>query len=130
MRLPTSLSFIPVFLLVFIFLSGCENREVTPEDLSIREIHTSLPDHFNTITVDGEDYLILERDRNNPHEGFGFMALRGNKIYGKLDSIAARQTVILKNQARILSLLEGRPQEDFMFENTAGIQDALLGRTF
>ena len=33
---------------------------------------------FQTIVIDGCEYLILERDRNNPHEGFGFMAHKGN----------------------------------------------------
>jgi len=33
---------------------------------------------FDIIEIDGCEYLILERDRNNPHEGFGFMSHKGN----------------------------------------------------
>ena len=51
-----------------------ESASSTTTDVEINEEDLN----FTTITVDGCEYLILERDRNNPHEGFGFMAHKGN----------------------------------------------------
>lgn len=99
--------------LLLVFATGaCKNREVhavseeeggteTFKDMPVEGIET----HFNRIIVDGVEYLILERDRNNPHEGFGFMAFRANKLLAKQDSILAYMQVQLDNQAEILSLL-------------------------
>ncbi len=92
---------------------GCKNREVhasdeeegnkdTFNDMPVEGIET----HFNRIVVDGVEYLILERDRNNPHEGFGFMAFRANQLLEKQDSILAYLKVQSENQAEILSILK------------------------
>lgn len=58
---------------------GCENREANPETgVSIGEIHESGEYHFTVIEADGCEYLMLMLDRNHPHEGFGFLAHKGN----------------------------------------------------
>ncbi|MEQ9297398.1 MAG: hypothetical protein RIF33_02495 [Cyclobacteriaceae bacterium] len=92
--------------------NACKNREVhaVDEEEGGTETFKDMPvvgieSHFNRIVVDGVEYLILERDRNNPHEGFGFMAFRANKLLAKQDSILAYLQVQLDNQAEILSLL-------------------------
>lgn len=100
-------------LLVTFIMYSCENKEVHPstnedggtetfKDMPIDGIET----HFNRIVVDGIEYLILERDRNNPHEGFGFMAFKANKLMDKQDSILAYLKVQLDNQAEILAQLK------------------------
>ncbi len=102
-----------ILLLLAIFtISSCENREVN-EDHSDEEGNTfndmpvdGIETHFNRITVDGSEYLILERDRNNPHEGFGFMAFRPNKLLRKQDTIMAYLQTVIHSQAEILSLLK------------------------
>ena len=117
MRNNTLYHLVGVFLLTFITYS-CENREVhsnneedssteTFKDMPVEGIET----HFNRITVDGIEYLILERDRNNPHEGFGFMAFKANKLMDKQDSIMAYLSVQLDNQAQILALLKNTSRE-------------------
>ena len=104
-------------LLVPLAIQSCKNRDVNPVDLETREMHeTILPTDFDTITVHGVNYLLMERDRNNPHEGFGFMALDGKQIMRKQDSILAYQQLLLENQIRILQRLEGTPAVDLQVE--------------
>lgn len=58
---------------------ACENREANPETtISMGEIHESGEYHFTVIEADGCEYLMLMLDRNHPHEGFGFLAHKGN----------------------------------------------------
>jgi hypothetical protein len=102
------------FLLVVFFLSSCacENREVNPEtgpDFS--EIHENMEYHFDRVKIDGNEYFILERDRNNPHEGFGFMALNGSKFGSNQDSIKAYLKTILEVQSEILAKLNSQSKE-------------------
>lgn len=101
------------FLIVlFLSLSACENREVNPEtgpDFS--EIHENMEYHFDRVKIDGYEYLILERDRNNPHEGFGFMALNGSKFGSNQDSIKAYLKTVLDLQSEILAKLNNQSKE-------------------
>lgn len=61
------------------FFTTCKNREANPDTgPSIREIHEEGEYHFSVVEVDGCEYLMLMMDRNHPHEGFGFMAHKGN----------------------------------------------------
>lgn len=70
------LQFVCVCMLV---LFSCENKEANPDTgPSIREIHEEGEYHFSVIEADGCEYLMLMMDRNHPHEGFGFMAHKGN----------------------------------------------------
>lgn len=101
-----------LFLTLVLALFSCENREVhaNDEEEGGTETFKDMPvvgieSHFNVITVDGVEYLILERDRNNPHEGFGFMAVRANILLERQDSILAYLKVQMENQAQILSKL-------------------------
>ncbi len=111
---------------LILILGSCSNSDVNPVDLSTREMHESIKsDDFDTISVNGVDYLIMERDRNNPHEGFGFMALSGKQFIEKQDSIIAYQKLILENQVRIISRLERLPNEDVSFEINSRLEDFL-----
>ena len=77
-------------LLGFLIFWSCENKPLNEgEEFKPKERHENTIFHFDRITVDGVEYLILERDNNNPHEGFGFMAFRANKLISKQDSILA-----------------------------------------
>lgn len=102
---------------LFLLSCSCENREVNPEtgpDFS--EIHDNLEYHFDKVRIDGYEYLILERDRNNPHEGFGFMALNGTRIGGNQDTLKAYLKTVLEVQSEILGLLKEEPKEDAAFK--------------
>jgi hypothetical protein len=71
-------------------VTACENRSLHDADeYRPREIHENIEMHFDRIVVDGIEYLILEKDYNNPHEGFGFMAFRANKLVEKQDTVIA-----------------------------------------
>lgn len=123
------------FLIALAFTS-CENREVhaNNEEEGGTETFKDMPvvgieSHFNRIVVDGVEYLILERDRNNPHEGFGFMAFRANKLLAKQDSILAYLQVQLDNQAQILSLLNESSINHEKNLNNAKIEAALKDKS-
>lgn len=95
---------------LLLIMAACENKEVNVSepsgyefvDLPLEGIET----HFQKIYLDQMEYFILERDRNNPHEGFGFMALKGNILVNKQDSILAYLKVHAEVQAEILALLK------------------------
>ncbi|MEQ9423423.1 MAG: hypothetical protein RJQ09_03315 [Cyclobacteriaceae bacterium] len=102
-----------VFLIVTVVsLSNCgPNREVSVDQgPGVREIHDSIELHFDEVTVNGVEYLILEKDRNNPDEGFGFMALKGNLLVNHTDSAIAYLRTMLQTQTRILAKLENIPE--------------------
>ena len=90
---------IPLLLLVIFF--SCKNRDLNEgEEFRPREVHDSFNNiTFSKVEVDGIEYLMLERDNNNPHEGFGFMAFRANKMVEKQDSLLAH----IKTQGEIQS---------------------------
>ncbi|MFY0687387.1 MAG: hypothetical protein JXQ90_09490 [Cyclobacteriaceae bacterium] len=96
--------------LILIFAS-CENRSLTEgEKFAPKEIHENKTFHFDKINVDGVEYLILEKDNNNPHEGFGFMAFRANKLIEKQDSILAYMKTLIKVQSIMLSEIKNISQ--------------------
>ena len=79
-----------ISLLVLIISVGCKNESLSEDEkFATREIHENVQWHFDKIDVDGVEYLILEKDNNNPHEGFGFMSIRANNLLQKQDSILA-----------------------------------------
>jgi len=99
-----------VFLLIPILLSACKNRAINEgEEFRPKEIHEKIDYHFDNITVDGVEYLILSRDNNNPHEGFGFMAFRANELLKKQDSILAYLKVLGRMQTEIHSRMLNVP---------------------
>lgn len=98
------------FLLISIY--SCENREINQEEgPNFSEIHEDIQYNFDEVEINGLKYLILERDRNNPHEGFGFMALKGEINRYNQDSIKAYLKISIELQNRILSKLNNQSLE-------------------
>ncbi len=105
-------------LAIILSLGACKNEDLNSgEEFRPRELHDDFQDsHFSRVWVDGVEYLMLERDNNNPHEGFGFMALRGNVILEKQDSTLALLRTIGDFQVRVLAQLQKRPEEAVQVE--------------
>ncbi|MEQ9218097.1 MAG: hypothetical protein RLO17_08645 [Cyclobacteriaceae bacterium] len=104
---------LPYIIFLFLGIVACQNSDVNEgEQFKPREIHEDIVFHFDTITVDGIEYLILEKDNNNPHEGFGFMAFRANKLMEKQDTVLAYLRTITDLQVEILSHLKDQPVEN------------------
>lgn len=103
---------IPVLLLVA--LLGCENRDINEgEQFRPREVHDSFNNvSFSKVNVDGIEYLMLERDNNNPHEGFGFMAFRANRMIEKQDSLLAHMKTIGEMQSKMYARLFNVSEEE------------------
>ena len=94
--------YIVVAFAMVLVAGACENRALhDSEEFKPREIHENIEFHFDPIEVDGVEYLILEKDNNNPHEGFGFMAFRANRLIEKQDSVIAYLRTILEMQEMI-----------------------------
>ena len=114
-----SFSYILIFSLLFTI--SCKNRDINEgEEFRPREVNEDFENfHFNTITYDGVEYLITERDNNNPHEGFGFMAFRANKIVEEQDSLMAHIKTISEMQKMIYSRLYGvsKSETDSLYKN-------------
>jgi len=105
-----------VILSMIVLLTACgPNREVNVDQgPGVREIHDEIELHFDEVTVNGVEYIILEKDRNNPDEGFGFMALKGNHLVSHTDSAIAYMRTMMEVQARILSKLDGISEKQAM----------------
>ena len=122
-----------LFLLVILFLSvlaSCgPNREVSiDQGPGVREIHDDIELHFDEVTVNGVEYLILEKDRNNPDEGFGFMALKGNLIVNHTDSAIAYLRTVIEVQAKIIARLDTISERQAM-QQINGILEQNLNKT-
>lgn len=104
--------------MLVLLILGCENRDLNEgEAFEPREIHEDISFSFNKIEVDGVEYLILEKDNNNPHEGFGFMAFRANTLIGKSDTLMAYLQTVNEMQVRMFAALSSRSIEDVRAEN-------------
>ena len=104
---------LPFYLVIIVFMWSCKNKEVNHEDgPNFNEIHENLRAHFDEVNIGGNDYYILERDRNNPHEGFGFMALKGNKIFQNQDSIKAYLKTLIDIQVQLLARRTNQPLKE------------------
>ncbi len=103
-----------IFFLVLIGLSACKNRDVNEgEEFRPRPIKDNFDDSFFTkLTVDGVEYIMMERDNNNPHEGFGFMAFRANKMLEKQDTLFAYLQAIQLFQNRIYARMFNLSDEE------------------
>ena len=100
-----------------VLLAGCKNRDINEgEAFQPREIHENISFHFDKVSVDGIEYLILEKDNNNPHEGFGFMAFRANKLMAKQDSVLAYLKTLTDLQVRTYAAATRRSVEDVQVE--------------
>jgi hypothetical protein len=118
----SALSMIALILL----LAGCRNRAINEgEAFKPKERHENITFHFDPIEVDGVDYLILERDNNNPHEGFGFMAFRANVLIEKQDSLMAYLQTVTEMQTRIYAELTKTSVEDAQALTDQLLQDNL-----
>ena len=109
--------------------TGCENRPLQDNsEISPREIHENIQFHFDEIEVDGIEYLILEKDNNNPHEGFGFMAFRANKMMEKQDTLLAYMRTITELNTLLYaklynkSLEESQQYVDELYEKNLAIE--------
>ncbi|MEP3388023.1 MAG: hypothetical protein ABJO02_07540 [Reichenbachiella sp.] len=92
------------FLVASVALSSCENRDVNHSDgPNFSEIHEDIQYHFDQVEIEGHEYFILERDRNNPHEGFGFMAMKANRTIANQDSIKAYLKTLIDLQTQVLA---------------------------
>lgn len=104
-------------LLLILSATTCKNRDINEgEAFKPREIHEDIVFHFDKIEVDGVEYLILEKDNNNPHEGFGFMALRGNRLIEKQDTVLAYLRTLTEVQTRMYAMMSRRTYEDTKVE--------------
>lgn len=124
----------PLFyvIVIFIFFVACENRSLHDGDeFKPRIIHEDELT-FDRIEVDGIEYLILEKDYNNPHEGFGFMAFRANKLMEKQDSVLAYLRTISDMQAMIyanlynVSLEQALTVRDTLYNKNLNIEQTEL----
>ena len=98
---------------ITLMFTGCKNKSINEGDVfKAKELHENITFHFDPIEVDGVDYLILERDNNNPHEGFGFMAFRANVLIEKQDSLMAYLQTVTEMQTRIYAILTKTPVEE------------------
>ncbi len=108
---------IPIVCLVLV--SSCRNKDINEgEEFRPRAVSDSFEDsHFQRVRVDGVEYLMMERDNNNPHEGFGFMAFRANKLMEKQDTVLAYlktlQTFQNKIYARVSNISEEQAKIEF-----------------
>lgn len=108
----TLMTFSVLISLVLAISFSCKNREIIPnEEYAFREIHESMQFHFDTIKDGKSQYLILEKDRNHPHEGFGFMALKGDMLHAQNDSILAYLRALVYTNALIMSKLNNSNPE-------------------
>ncbi len=101
-----------------LLLVSCKNRDLNEgEEFRPRVIEDNFKDsHFTRVKVDGVEYLMLERDNNNPHEGFGFMALRGNVMLEKQDTLLAYIKTVSDFQVKILAATTSKTETQVQAE--------------
>lgn len=104
---------------ILLFVGACKNKDINEgEAFRPRPIQDNFDDsHFTKVPIDGVEYLMMERDNNNPHEGFGFMAFRANKLMERQDSmyahLKAMQYFQNKIYAQAFALTEDEAQQAF-----------------
>ncbi|MEQ8903781.1 hypothetical protein [Ekhidna sp.] len=93
--------------------AACENRDINEgEEFRPRAVNDNFDDtHFTKIKVDGVEYIMTERDNNNPHEGFGFMAFRANKLMEKQDTIISYLKALQFFQNKLYARMYGISQQ-------------------
>ncbi|UXP31706.1 hypothetical protein N6H18_15255 [Reichenbachiella agarivorans] len=98
---------IGIVILGTVLTMACENQDVNyGSGPNFSEIHEDIHWHFDRTVIEGVEYHILERDRNNPHEGFGFMALNGVDFRDNQDSIKAMLRTIMELQIENAAALQ------------------------
>ncbi|MEO9485447.1 MAG: hypothetical protein ABJG47_18450 [Ekhidna sp.] len=98
-----------VIIATIFLLGGCENKDINEgEEFRPRAVKDSFEDtHFTKVVVDGVEYILTERDNNNPHEGFGFMAFRANKLMEKQDTIISYLRTMQHFQNKVYARMYG-----------------------
>ena len=76
--------------------------------------------------VDGVEYLLTERDNNNPHEGFGFMAFRANDLMEKQDTIISYLKAMQHFQNMMYSRMYGITADSGQAAFNEKLQEFLL----
>ena len=102
------------FFIVFTIFFSCENRELNKsEEVQPRSLEDTFEgEHFTKVVIDGVEYLILERDNNNPHEGFGFMAFRANAMLEKEDTVIAYMKAMSDLQIESFAKISKESKDD------------------
>ncbi|SNT31004.1 hypothetical protein SAMN05421640_3343 [Ekhidna lutea] len=120
-----------IFIGLTILLAGCENKDINEgEEFRPRAVNDSFDDtHFTKITVDGVEYLMTERDNNNPHEGFGFMAFRANKLMEKQDTIISYLKAMQFFQNKVYARMYGISADSGQAEFEDKLQEFFLLET-
>ncbi|WP_424961144.1 hypothetical protein [Ekhidna sp.] len=120
-----------VILMALACVSSCENRDINEgEEFRPRAVKDSFEDtHFTKITVDGVEYIMTERDNNNPHEGFGFMAFRANKLLEKQDTIISYLRTMQHFQNKMYSRMYGISEDSGRAEFEDKFMEFLLQET-
>lgn len=120
-----------VILLALTCLFSCENRDINEgEEFRPRAVKDSFEDtHFTKITVDGVEYIMTERDNNNPHEGFGFMAFRANKLLEKQDTIISYLRTMQYFQNKVYARMYGISEDSGRAEFETKFLEFLLQET-
>ena len=115
-------------LLTAFCLFGCSNRDINEgEEFRLRAVKDSFDNvEFAKVTVDGVEYLMMERDNNNPHEGFGFMAFRANKVIEKQDSIISFLKAMQYYQNKMYARMYNLSEEEAQLQFNGTFQDFLL----
>lgn len=126
--------FVYSFFTLLLLTLACKNRALHDGDeFKPRIIHEDELS-FDRIEVDGIEYLILEKDYNNPHEGFGFMAFRANQLMEKQDSVLAYLRTIGDMQSLIyarlynVSLEQANQIKDTLYKKNLEIEQTELYR--
>lgn len=112
-------------------LISCENRDINEgEEFRPRAVKDSFEDtHFTKITVDGVEYIMTERDNNNPHEGFGFMAFRANKLLEKQDTLISYLRTMQYFQNKMYARMYGISEDSGQVEFDTKFIELLLQET-
>lgn len=98
--------------LPILLIGSCRNRDINAsEEFKPRVIHDFFEESdFSVMRIDGLDYIMLEKDNNNPHEGFGFMALKANKMMMAQDSVMAYLKAMNYYQLKMYSRMMNQPE--------------------
>ncbi|NQZ75787.1 MAG: hypothetical protein HRT61_06695 [Ekhidna sp.] len=117
-----------IFICIAALILSCENTDINEgEEFRPRAVNDSFEDtHFTKITVDGVEYLLTERDNNNPHEGFGFMAFRANDLMKKQDTIISYLKAMQHFQNLMYSRMYKISTEEGQREFDAKLDEFLL----
>lgn len=116
---------------ILVTLGGCKNKDINEgEEFRPRAVKDSFEDtHFTMVVVDGVEYILTERDNNNPHEGFGFMAFRANKLMEKQDTILSYLKTIQHFQNKVYSRMYNISEDSGQAEFEAKFLEFLATET-